>query len=211
MLKGNPGKSNKLYQFLRVVLECVCVIFPFILDVRRLDASAGVTQEEGRTGFLHLPSAVPALILIARRIQPSLSLVDREVEFCVPRNLSFSTCWACLFSSIFCFCCEGKSQFVQLHRYSNSRPNVRRSRGYQLNHRGGRLQSFVDIILETAVKECLDVSKQLLELYETNLELCPFIACGVVSSTNYSYYNLTVDMVVACLSKAYFASTRTVE
>ena len=35
------------------------------------------------TGFLHLPSAVLALIFFARRIQPSLSLVDREVEFCV--------------------------------------------------------------------------------------------------------------------------------
>ena len=50
-----------------------------------MDAPAGVTQEEGHTGFLiHLPSAVLASIFIARRIQPSLSLVDREVEFCVP-------------------------------------------------------------------------------------------------------------------------------
>ena len=55
----------------------------FILDVRHVDAPAGVTQEEGHTGFLilHLPSAVLALIFIARRIQPSPSLVDREVEF----------------------------------------------------------------------------------------------------------------------------------
>ena len=35
------------------------------------------------TGFLHLPSAVLALIFLARRIQPSLPLVDREVVFCV--------------------------------------------------------------------------------------------------------------------------------
>ena len=49
-----------------------------------MDAPAGVTQEEGYTGFLHLPSAVLDFIFIARRIQPSLSLVDREVEFCVP-------------------------------------------------------------------------------------------------------------------------------
>ena len=63
---------------------CVCVVIPFILDVRILvDAPAGVTQEEGHAGILHLPSARPALILIARRIQPSLSLVDREVELCV--------------------------------------------------------------------------------------------------------------------------------
>ena len=48
-----------------------------------MDVPAGATQEEGHTGFLRLPSAVLALIFIARRIQPSLSLVDREVEFCV--------------------------------------------------------------------------------------------------------------------------------
>ena len=49
-----------------------------------MDVPAGVTQEEGHTGFLiHLPSAVRALIFVARRIQPFLSLVDREVE----RNL----------------------------------------------------------------------------------------------------------------------------
>ena len=62
----------------------VCVFFPFILDVRTVDVPARVTQEENHTGFLiHLPSAVLALIFIARRIQPFLSLVDREVEFCV--------------------------------------------------------------------------------------------------------------------------------
>ena len=49
-----------------------------------LDVPAGVTQEEGHTGFLiHLLSAMRALIFIARRIQPFLSLVDREVEFCL--------------------------------------------------------------------------------------------------------------------------------
>ena len=63
-----------------------------------LDASAGVTQEEGHTGFLiHFLSAVRALIFLARRIQPFLSLVDREVEFCVLTILSFSTRWSFLF------------------------------------------------------------------------------------------------------------------
>ena len=48
------------------------------------DVPAWVTQEEGHTGFLiHLPSAVLALIYLARRIQPILSLVDREVEFII--------------------------------------------------------------------------------------------------------------------------------
>ena len=62
---------------------CVCVVIPFILDVRFVDVPAGATQEEGHTGFLHLPSAVPVLIFLARRIQPLFSLVDLEVEFCV--------------------------------------------------------------------------------------------------------------------------------
>ena len=64
------------------VCVCVCVFFPFILDF--MDVPARVTQEEGNTGFsIHLLSAVLALIFLARRIQPFLSLVDREIEFCV--------------------------------------------------------------------------------------------------------------------------------
>ena len=66
---------------------CVCVVIKFILDVRLVDVPAGATQEEGRTGwFFHLPSAVLASIFLARRIQPVLSLVDLEVEFCLPTN-----------------------------------------------------------------------------------------------------------------------------
>ena len=49
-----------------------------------MDVPAGITQEESHTGFLiHLFPAVHALIFLARRIRPFLSLVDREVEFCV--------------------------------------------------------------------------------------------------------------------------------
>ena len=72
----------------------MCVVLPFILDVRFVDVPAGVTQEEGHTGFFHLPSAVLALIFLTRRIHPFFSLVDREVEFCVITIKSFSTCWA---------------------------------------------------------------------------------------------------------------------
>ena len=50
------------------VCVCVCVIILFILDVRLVDAPAGVTQEEGHKGFIHLPFAVLALVFIARRI-----------------------------------------------------------------------------------------------------------------------------------------------
>ena len=65
------------------VLICVCV-FSSHSFWTSIDVPAGVTQEEGHTGFLiHLLSAVHALIFLARRIQLFLSLVDREVEFCV--------------------------------------------------------------------------------------------------------------------------------
>ena len=60
---------------------CVCVAIPFILEARFVDVPAGVTQEEGHTGFLHLPSAVFTLIFLARRIQLFISLSDREVEY----------------------------------------------------------------------------------------------------------------------------------
>ena len=57
-----------------------------------LDVPAGVTQKEGHTRFLiHPPSAVRASTFLARRIQPFLSLVDREVEFCVCMFFVFSS------------------------------------------------------------------------------------------------------------------------
>ena len=73
---------NVISNIIRAV-STVCIVISFILDVRFVDVPAGVTQEEGHTGFFHLPSAVLALIFLARRIQPFISLVDREVEFCV--------------------------------------------------------------------------------------------------------------------------------
>ena len=63
---------------------CVCVISSHLFWTSSLDVPAGVTQEEGHTGFFkHIPSEVRALIFLARRIQPFLSLVDREVELCL--------------------------------------------------------------------------------------------------------------------------------
>ena len=79
---------NRFSNLLAERLLCVCVFssHPFWTS-SSLDVPAGVTQEEGHTGFLiHLPSAVRALIFVVRRIQPFLSLVDREVEFCVLTN-----------------------------------------------------------------------------------------------------------------------------
>ena len=87
------GSSERVlpWQVTMDQLICVCVFCVFsshpFWTSSSLDVPAGVTQEEGHTGFLiHLPSAVRALIFVARRIQPFLSLVDREVEFCVLTN-----------------------------------------------------------------------------------------------------------------------------
>ena len=68
-----------------VVFVCVCVFSSHSFwTSSSLEVPAGVTQEEGHTGCLiHLFPAVRALICLAKRIQPFLSLVDRDVEFCV--------------------------------------------------------------------------------------------------------------------------------
>ena len=68
-----------------ILVVCVCVFASrSFWTSSSLDVPAGVTHEEGHTGFfIHLFSAVRALIFLARRTQPFLSLVDREVEFCV--------------------------------------------------------------------------------------------------------------------------------
>ena len=54
-----------------------------------MDVPAGVTQEEGHTGFLiHLPSAVLALAFFREKDSAVLffSVVDRELKFCVLTN-----------------------------------------------------------------------------------------------------------------------------
>ena len=43
---------------LTMVLCVLCVVIPFILDVRLVDVPAGVTREEGHTGPLHLPTTI---------------------------------------------------------------------------------------------------------------------------------------------------------
>ena len=88
-----------------------------------MDVPAGVTQKEGHTGFLiHLPSAVLALIIFARRIQAFFSLVDREVELCVLAIISFSTFWPIFFLV----------RKTPSYRDPNSRPNV--SEGYEVTN-----------------------------------------------------------------------------
>ena len=64
---------------------CVlCVVIPFILDVRFVDVPAGVKQEEGHTGFLRLPSAVLVLIFSRegfRRSFPSSTVKSNFVYY----------------------------------------------------------------------------------------------------------------------------------
>ena len=84
----DPSSRASAYKLPGTVIQyqvCVSCVFSSHLfwTLGLWDVPAGVTQEEGLTGFLHLPSAVLALIFLARRIQPFLSLVDREVEFSV--------------------------------------------------------------------------------------------------------------------------------
>ena len=89
-LRIRAGWMSSLYRvpffYLFLACVCVCVLFSSYLfwTSSSLDVPAGVTQEEGHTGFLiHLPSAVLALFFLARKIQLFLSLVDHEVEFCL--------------------------------------------------------------------------------------------------------------------------------
>ena len=78
------GHTGFLIHFLSAVCVCVFSSHSFWTS-SSLDVPAGVTQKEGHTGFfIHLLSAVRALIFLARRIQPLISLVNREVELCVP-------------------------------------------------------------------------------------------------------------------------------
>ena len=81
-----PRNSTVLSQIeLVCVCVCVCVFFPFILDIKFVGRTS-----RGHTGgkshrISHPPFCSACLkVFLARRIQPFLSLVDREVEFCVP-------------------------------------------------------------------------------------------------------------------------------
>ena len=105
---------------------CVCVFSSHSFWTSSpLDVPAGVTQEEGHTGFLiHLPSAVRALIFFAKRIQPFLSLVDPEVEFLCANDLIVLYSLGILF--LFYFLVR-KIPFTGIELTSQ---RVRRLRGY---------------------------------------------------------------------------------
>ena len=99
----------------------MCVFFsPFIPDIKFVGRTS-----QGNTGFLiHLLSAVRALIFLARRIQPFLSLVDRESRNLFTNDLIVLRQLGILVL-VLCF-------LVRKIRLpgSNSRPNV--SEGYMV-------------------------------------------------------------------------------
>ena len=96
-----------------------------------MDVPAGVTQEEGNTGFsINLLSVVLALIFLARRIQPFLSLVDREVGFLCTNDLIVLHPLG-IFIFIFYF-------FSEKNPVCRDRTHAQRVRGYMvpLSYRG---------------------------------------------------------------------------
>ena len=77
-----------------LLAQCYCVVRVSFHPIYSGRQTCGRTSR-GHTGFPPLRFAMHAFTFIAIRIQPSLSLVDREVEFRVPTKQSFFTCWAC--------------------------------------------------------------------------------------------------------------------
>ena len=81
------------------IQHVVCVCFLPIHSGHQWTYQPGSHRRKVTQDFSsQLLSAVHAFIFLARRIQPFLSLVDREVDFfCVLTIKSFSTRWAFLF------------------------------------------------------------------------------------------------------------------
>ena len=74
--------------------------------------------------FIHLLSAVRALIFLARRIQPFLTPVDREVEFLCTKDLIVFHPSGILFFVYFYFLFLFSEKHPQGLPGSNSRPNL---------------------------------------------------------------------------------------
>ena len=148
------------------LIQCVCVFSSHSFwTSSSLDVTAGgshrrkVTQEEGHTGFfIHLPFALRALIFLARRIQPFLSLVDREVEFCVPTISSFSTRWA-FFFTIF-------SEKNPVYRDRTHVPTCQKVTRLPLSYRGDRPHSSTCLYFSLRVENCLKENQNAPRPYE---------------------------------------------
>ena len=82
ILRAIEASSNSCW------VHPVCVLCVCCLPVYSGRQACGRTSR-GHTGFpIHLPFAVLAIIFLARRVQPFLSLVNREVEFLCTNELS---------------------------------------------------------------------------------------------------------------------------
>ena len=85
-----PSLWRRCINNIRCVCVCVCVCFLPIHSGHQVRWTHQPGPHRGKVtqGFLiHLLSAVRALIFLARKIQPLLSLVESEVEFCVLTTL----------------------------------------------------------------------------------------------------------------------------
>ena len=81
---GDSSVDNVEAAFAAAIMCVLCVFFPFILDIKFVGrTSRGYTGGRSHRISHPPPSAVRALIFLARRIQPFLSLVGRVVKFCV--------------------------------------------------------------------------------------------------------------------------------
>ena len=86
------------------VCVCVCVCCHPICSGRQACGRTSRGHTGGSSYKIPPPSFLGACLdFPARRIQPFLSHVDRDIEFCVLTNKSFSTCWAFLFFSFLLF------------------------------------------------------------------------------------------------------------
>ena len=101
----HPGKDKVVLLYSGVVVCVVLyVFFPFILDIKFVGRTS-----RGHTGgrshrISHPPSFCGACLdFLARRIQPFLSLVDCEIEFCVLPNDSIVLHPLGIFSLFFSF------------------------------------------------------------------------------------------------------------
>ena len=60
-------------------IQCgVCVVIPFILDVRLVDVPGGVTQEEGHTGLFLPPSFCGACLNFSREKESAVPFPRRQ-------------------------------------------------------------------------------------------------------------------------------------
>ena len=114
----------------------VCVFFPFILDIKFVGrTSRAHTGGRSHRIFIPLPSAVLAFIFLARRIQPFLSLVDREVEFLGTNDLIVLYLLGIIFIFIYVFFSEKNP----VYRDRTHVPTCQKVTWLPLSYRGDRL------------------------------------------------------------------------